>query len=143
MATENLTYAELAVRWGTSKDSARKRAKLRKLHTTVGNDGMARVRIDLDDPAMGDLRMGVGQPVPPKPAARMALNPALEAMERQIRDLRTELAARPSVAVLEALEGRIEDLRSDRDAWRAQAERLAAVPAPAQSFLARIFGRAA
>lgn len=50
-----------------------------------------------------------------------------------------------SGALIRALERQIDDLRSDRDAWRAQAERLAiagplAAPAQRQGLMARLFG---
>ena len=50
-----------------------------------------------------------------------------------------------SGALIRALERQIDDLRSDRDAWRAQAERLAiagppAAPASRPGLMARLFG---
>ena len=137
MPSESLTYRELAARWATTPEASRKRVKLRRLPVSIGNDGLARVRVDFDDfPPV--------RPALPAPdATRTGRSGSLEAMERQITDLRAELAARPQKAVLEALEGRIIDLQSDRDAWRAQAERLATPERPPASLFARLFGRVA
>ena len=49
MAIQNLTYADLAEIWGVSKDAARKKVEGLRLPRTRGNDGRARVQIDLEE----------------------------------------------------------------------------------------------
>lgn len=57
---------------------------------------------------------------------------------------RSEPATIPDTSAIETevrlLRERVEELRDDRDAWRAQAERLASEPRTV-SFIARLFGR--
>jgi hypothetical protein len=60
---ESLTYGEIAERLGISSEAARAVAKRKRLHRVVGNDGKARVQIDLED-----VRPAGGTPgVPPTP----------------------------------------------------------------------------
>lgn len=47
MPTKSMTYDELAAAWGVTKEAARK--KVEKYPKTSGNDGKARVMIDLDE----------------------------------------------------------------------------------------------
>jgi hypothetical protein len=46
---ETSTYAAIAERLGCSPEAARALAKRKRWHRTVGNDGKARVQIDLDE----------------------------------------------------------------------------------------------
>lgn len=49
MAVQSLTYAELSVVWGVSKDAARKKVEGLRLPRKLGNDGRTRVTIDLEE----------------------------------------------------------------------------------------------
>ena len=50
MATPQLmTYAELAEVWGVSKEAARKKVEGLRLPKQMGNDGRARVMVDLTE----------------------------------------------------------------------------------------------
>ena len=49
MATEWMTYAELGERIGVSPEAARQRAMRLKLRRQIGNDGKARVAVDLEE----------------------------------------------------------------------------------------------
>jgi len=76
---------------------------------------------------------------PPPPAAAPAAAPQIEALTQALAETRATVARLEGQA--EGMTARLADLASDRDAWRAQAERLSeARPAPV-GILARIFGR--
>ena len=49
MSNESLTYADLANRLGTSQEAARSLARRLRLPRMKGNDGKARVNVDLND----------------------------------------------------------------------------------------------
>ena len=49
MSTESLTYTDLADRLGTTQEAARSLARRLKLPRMKGNDGKARVNVDLND----------------------------------------------------------------------------------------------
>src|SRR3954449_12278258 len=49
MAVEWLTYAEFGERIGVTRDAARCRASRLRLRRQIGNDGKARIAVDLDD----------------------------------------------------------------------------------------------
>ena len=100
MSVRNLTYAELAEIWGVSKDAARKKVEGLRLPRTRGNDGRARVMIDLEEVTH--------TPKPSKP-------------ETGVGDLvETGGSPTPEVVVLQA---RIADLQSDLSRERADRER--------------------
>lgn len=63
VATKSLTYAELAEVWGVSKEAARKKVEALHLPRQLGNDGKARVMIDLEKVQH--------EPQKPKPAGRI------------------------------------------------------------------------
>lgn len=51
-----MTYSELSELWGVSRDAARKKVEGLRLSRTLGNDGRARVMIDLDEVSHKPLR---------------------------------------------------------------------------------------
>ncbi len=67
MAVEWLTYAELGERIGVTRDAARCRAGRLRLRRQIGNDGKARVAVDLDEielnPPKALARSSEGDPV--------------------------------------------------------------------------------
>ncbi len=56
LATRQMTYSELAILWNVSRDAARKKVEGLRLPRTLGNDGRARVMIDLDEISHKPLR---------------------------------------------------------------------------------------
>lgn len=116
-----MTYAEAAEHLGIKPDSVRRRAASRKWARRQGNDGLARVCIPQDV-----VRKTTPDNTPDTTPAVTPDTSALRiaALEVEVREVRVQL----------------EELRSDRDAWRAQAERLASETRPAGLF-ARLFGR--
>lgn len=121
MATKSMTYVELAEVWGVSKDAARKKVEGLRLPRSMGNDGRARVMIDLtevshtpkpskmetagtsigDQPALpaGDLPETIGGP-----------NGEVALLLERVAELRADLQRE----------------REDRERERERAERLAA-----------------
>jgi hypothetical protein len=99
---ESLTYGEMAERLGISPEAARAAAKRRRLHRVVGNDGKARVQIDL-----AEIRPAGGPPALPRAPALLA----------QIETLQVELArVQAELARVEALAaGHRADFERERD----------------------------
>ena len=66
MAVEWLTYAEFGERIGVTRDAARCRASRLRLRRQIGNDGKARVAVDLDEvelnPPKAPTRSSGGDP---------------------------------------------------------------------------------
>lgn len=123
-----MTYEDAAKILRIKPDSVRRRAASRRWPKQKGNDRKARV----------------GIPVSIIPDDIPALTPAIIPDEDALRE---ELAA--TKQALARMEGRAEattarliDLAADRDAWRAQAERLASEPRPVApvSIWSRVFG---
>lgn len=125
---ESLTYKEFGERLGISPEAARKKSRTLRLPVALGNDGKARISVDIDDiqPARRpDVRQPASAPQP---------NPVLE-LQTQIELLRAEIARRATehsvmtaelagVRALVASERqRAEDAIADRDAWQRSAER--------------------
>src|SRR5918994_1361603 len=124
MPSVTLSYAELATRIGRSEIAARSLAQRKRWKRSPGNDGKVRVTIDeadLADVAKGDRR-STDHPTDRLPAngtgARVIDRP------NPVHELQTKLAV--AQTQLAAAEARAADLQADRDAWRLQAERLAA-----------------
>lgn len=107
MADESrmLTYAEAGRILGIKPDSVTRRARNRRWHKEVGNDGLARVAVPLSiippdaPPALPADDPPVILPDDPAPAR-------IAALETEVRMLRENIV----------------DLRADRDAWRDQAQ---------------------
>ena len=108
MSVRNLTYAELAEIWGVSKDAARKKVEGLRLPRARGNDGRARVTIDLEEvthtPKSSRPEETRARDLPVSPGS-----PPLEvvALQARIADLQSDLARE----------------RSDRDRDRENLER--------------------
>ena len=108
MAIQNLTYAELGEIWGVSKDAARKKVEGLRLPRTRGNDGRARVQIDLEEVTHTPLR----------PKAETSDEDRGEGASGD----REETAGSPSPEI-RALQARVEDLASDLERERAETKR--------------------
>jgi hypothetical protein len=81
---ESLTYAALAERLGISPEAARAVAKRKRLARVVGNDGKARVQIDLED-----IRPAGAPPAVPRTSALLA---QIEALQHELAKAESELA---------------------------------------------------
>lgn len=116
-----MTYAEAAEHLGIKPDSVRRRAASRKWPRRQGNDGLARVCIppDIVRKSTPSITPDATPAITPDASA-----PHIAALEVEIREVRVQL----------------NDVKADRDAWRAQAERLASETRPV-GFFARLFGR--
>lgn len=101
VSVRNLTYAELAEIWGVSKDAARKKVEGLRLPRTRGNDGRARVTIDLEEVTH--------TPKPCRPE------------ETRAGDLPVSTGSPPSEVI--ALQARIAELQSDLARERSDRER--------------------
>ena len=108
MAIQNLTYAELGEIWGVSKDAARKKVEGLRLPRTRGNDGRARVQIDLEEVTHTPLR----------PKSETSDEDRGEGASGD----REETAGSPSPEI-RALQARVEDLASDLERERAETKR--------------------
>lgn len=98
MSIQTLTYAELAEIWGVSKDAARKKVEGLHLPRTRGNDGRARVQIDLEEvthtpkakpeTTPGDLQDGASRDLP-----ETGTPPGLEVrfLQERIAELQNDL----------------------------------------------------
>lgn len=109
-----LTYDQAAKLLRIKPDSVRRRATARKWPRRLGNDGLARVLLPaglVPDHPPDDI---------PAPGPEIAPDPGM--IER----------AAAAEARAAALEAQIDDLRTDRDRWRALAER---------SIWSRLWGR--
>ena len=127
-----LTYAELAARLGIKPASARKLAQRRRWARAMGNDGLARVVVPMEEAGpeavtgavtedrAGDVTEDKGEDM----AARVA---ALEATVGGLREV-LEVERRRA----DAAEARAQEVARDRDAWREQATR---------SLWSRLFGQ--
>src|SRR3954466_8121114 len=87
-----MTYAELAEVWGVSKEAARKKVEGLRLPRQTGNDGRARVMVDLTEV----------QHEPMKPKASDRRPPAdrpedMADVRRYISPLETQLPGHPSL----------------------------------------------
>lgn len=123
------TYDEAAKRLGIKPDSIRRRASARRWPKKMGNDGLARV----------------GIPTTIIPDAIPEITPEITPDNYSIREelAKTKEALARAEGYAEATASRLIDLAADRDAWKAQAERLAseARPAVGVSIWSRIFGQ--
>lgn len=107
--TRMLTYAEAARIMGIKVESVMRRARNRKWHKELGNDGLARVAVP--------LAVLPSESPPDHPRDDLPGHPTENPVQlAQIAALQTEVRMLREVMV---------DLRADRDAWRdvAQARR--------------------
>lgn len=121
MSIQTMTYAELAEIWGVSKDAARKKVEGLRLPRTRGNDGRARVQIDLEEVTHT-----------PKPKMETGGGDLPETISGD----RGETGGSPTLEV-QALQARISDLqaeliheRSEREKERERSDRLASEISP-------------
>jgi hypothetical protein len=164
MTMESLTYAEIGERLGVSPEAARKKVRSLGIPAPLGNDGKARITIDLGDirhsprkaRTPGVLRPDNAQTIPPGELNKMIDNLRAEIARKaeivaerdearlHVVKLASELTGARALQAL--LERQLEDMMGDRDAWRRQAEQLVAVHAPPearparQGLLRRLFG---
>ncbi|GGE25517.1 hypothetical protein GCM10011390_51220 [Aureimonas endophytica] len=115
MPVQSLTYSELAEIWGISKEAARKKVEGLRLPRRIGNDGKARVQIDLEE-VRHTPKASRPETVSPPGADPAGGLPASDAGDPE------ETGRSPSPEVL-LLQGRVADLKSDLE--RERAERLA------------------
>lgn len=150
-ATRWLTYDDLAAALGITPDSARRLVGRRKWPRKPGNDGRTLVavpaeRLPTDSPpdvtpdagpgiipdALPDVRGGIVPDVAPAASAVPPDTPSpVQLLQARVAELEGELRAERErsaglAAVVEAERRHAAEIRSDRDAWRGQAERLAA-----------------
>ena len=142
MSVRNLTYAELAEIWGVSKDAARKKVEGLRLPRARGNDGRARVTIDLEEvthtpkPSRPEETGAGDLPVSPG-------SPPLEVITLQARiaDLQSDLARERSDR--ERDRDNLERERAERRQERDRADRLTDNLSTMTRDLARIVEEAA
>jgi hypothetical protein len=103
---ESLTYADMAERLGISSEAARAVAKRKRLHRVVGNDGKARVQVDLADvrPA------GEPQSIP----RTTALLAQIEVLQAELSKMQAELANAQGTAAVHRADYERERDRCDR-----------------------------
>lgn len=105
--TRMMTYAEAARLLGIKVDSVMRRARNRKWHKELGNDGLARVAVPVSIlPPDGPPAFPKDDP-PALPKDDPALSSRIASLETEVRMLRESMS----------------DLKADRDAWREQAQR--------------------
>lgn len=103
--TRMMTYAEAAQLLGIKVESVMRRARNRKWHKELGNDGFARVAVPLSILPPDDPPRCPGDAPKEHPRDDPALAVRIGSLETEVRMLREAMA----------------DLRADRDAWRDQA----------------------
>jgi hypothetical protein len=138
MSIESLTYADLAGRLGTSPEAARALARRLRLPRTKGNDGKARITVDL-----ADIQY---KPAPTRPPG--GSRPDIDALNARIEHLQTELARlEMEKSRIEATAARHrEDFERERercDAIIAEALRATEVAMSARESAARLQGELA
>ena len=103
---EHLTYADLAERLGVSAEAARALTRRLRLQRQLGNDGKARVIVDLAD--LRHKAMPVRSPGGDHPVA--ALRARIEALQAELAEMEEENATLRAVA-----DERREDFVRERD----------------------------
>lgn len=117
MTSESLTYHELAERLGVKPDSARKAARRHRWKRSLGNDGLARVLVPLDD-----LPPSRPSPDPVPPGARVD-SPPDDLADASLLSRELELRLEGLRALLAAEGRRADAAEADRDRWHALAIR--------------------
>lgn len=133
---------------GVSRSMISKEVKAGRLPATINNATGHISILEADLQAWIDRRVKRDsipepkeKPVAPPPAATPPTAPEVEALRADLAETRAMVARLEGQAEVTA--ARLADLSADRDAWRAQAERLSearAVPVPV-SLWTRLFGR--
>jgi predicted SAM-dependent methyltransferase len=99
-----MTYAQAAEVMKIQIDSVKRRARNRRWHRELGNDGLVRIAVPLT--ALPDPSVNVDPEYPPEyPGDRIEAEKRIVALEVEVAMLRETL----------------QDLRAERDAWRASA----------------------
>lgn len=116
-----LTYNEAAQKLAIAPASVRQRARRGRWARRMGNDGLAKVDVP-------DAILSAATSAPTLSATSPATSaPApLDVMRQRIGELEAELATRPTTETVAQLQSRLTELTGDRDAWREQAQALAA-----------------
>lgn len=110
MPTQLLTYDELAAAWGVSREAARKKVEALHLPRQTGNDGKARIKIDLAEVEH--------RPMPPRRDQRPGGDRAeTDALQEHVKTLRAELERLSTLA---------ESHRADFERERDRAEKAVA-----------------
>ena len=122
MATPQLmTYMELAEVWGVSKEAARKKVEGLRLPKQMGNDGRARVMVDLTEVQH--------EPMKPKPHGRrppgdqLETTPETEDLRRLVSTLEAEVARLTALNASQRADFERERDRADRTAGELAATR--------------------
>src|SRR5215831_2130454 len=135
MTTESLTYADLAGRLGTTPEAARSLVRRWRLPRMKGNDGKARVTVDLNDfqykPMPARTRDG-------QQADTNTLDDRIKAM--QIELARFEVEKRCLEATAAGHRADFERERDRADNALAEASRMAALATTARETAARLEG---
>jgi prefoldin subunit 5 len=141
LETVPLGYEELASRARISVQSARRIARRHRWRKVRGNDGRTLVHVPLEyldrrnadndadsyDPVLPDVPSDVRADVPAPVPLTVRETEILARLDRTQGEL-VEMAGK-----LGASDALVAELRADRDAWRAQAERLVAVGSELQA----------
>ena len=99
-----MTYAEAAELMKIKIDSVKRRARNRRWHREIGNDGLVRIAVPLT--ALPDPSITVQlDNLPDRPGGQIEADKRIVALEVEVKMLRETL----------------QDLRRDRDAWRTSA----------------------
>lgn len=127
---------------GVSRSLISKEVKAGKIPATINNETKHIAILERDLQAWMDRR--VQRDVPPEeeappPAAAPAVPPEVETLRADLAETRAMVARLEGQAEVTA--ARLADLAADRDAWRAQAERLSEPRPVPVGFFARLFGR--
>jgi alkylation response protein AidB-like acyl-CoA dehydrogenase len=104
--TRMMTYAEAAGLLGIKVDSVMRRARNRKWHKELGNDGLARIAVPVSIIPPDDPPAFPADDPPEPPKDDPAISARIASLETEVRMLRENMV----------------DLRADRDAWRDQAQ---------------------
>ncbi len=128
-APKLMTYVELASVWGVSKEAARKKVEGLRLPKQMGNDGTARVMVDLTEvqhepmkPKVFDRRTPGGRPES-TPESDTSLRRLVSTLEAQVERLTALEASRRSDfeherSRADGLSSDLASMRNDLDAQR-------------------------
>jgi cell division protein FtsB len=112
MSVESLTYADLAGRLGTSREAARSLVRRLKLPRQTGNDGIARVNVDLAEIQHKPLHKRSQRSQ--NPIDFDALKAQIEQLQAEVTKLETEKSAIEAIAAGNRADFERERERSDK-----------------------------